>query len=94
MTIIELYRCTGRKINQQHIIKNCSHGLAIGAVDSLFFHDLQHHPGSQLKAILENQAVCNDLIFSHTIGVLLKQFFLFVRHSGFELFLVPEDQLH
>ena len=60
----------------------------------LFFHDFQHHPGTQLKAVLENQAICNDLIFSHTIGVFLKQFFLFVCHGGTELFFVPEDQLH
>ena len=44
--------------------------------------------------VRENQAICNNLIFSHTIGVFLKQFFLFVRHGGTELFLVPEDQLH
>ena len=94
MTIIGLYHYIERKINRQHIIKNCSYGLAIGAVDSLFFHDLQHHPGTQLEAVLENQAVCNDLIFPHTIGVFLKQLFLLVRHGGFEFFFVPADQLH
>ena len=60
----------------------------------LFFHDFQHHLGTQLKTVLEYQAICNDLIFSHTIGVFLKQFFLFVRHGSLEPFLVPEDQLH
>ena len=57
----------------------------------LFFHDFQHHSGTQLKSVLEYEAICNDLIFSHTVGVFLKQFFLFVRHGGFELFFVPED---
>ncbi|SFJ67599.1 hypothetical protein SAMN02910435_02575, partial [Ruminococcaceae bacterium D5] len=38
----------------------------------LFFHYFQHHPGTQLKAVLENQAVCDGLMLSHTIGVFLK----------------------
>ena len=38
-------------------------------------------------------AVCIGLMFPHTIGVFLKQFFLLVRHSGFKLFFVPADQL-
>ena len=59
----------------------------------LFFHDFQHHPGTQLKAVLEYQAICDGLMLSYTIRVLLKQFFLFVRHGGFELFFVPADQL-
>lgn len=64
-----------------------------GLIRQLFFHDFQHHPGTQLKAILKDQAVCIGLMFPHTIGVFLKQFFLLVRHSGFKLFFVPADQL-
>ena len=50
--------------------------------------------GTQLKSVLEYQAICDNLIFPHTIGVLLKQFFLLIRHGCPELFFVPEDQLH
>ncbi|MCR5256471.1 MAG: hypothetical protein K6D96_11205, partial [Acetatifactor sp.] len=60
----------------------------------VILHDFQHHPGTRLKAVLEDQAICNDLIFQNTIGVFLKQFFLCVRYGGTELFFVPADQLH
>ena len=58
----------------------------------LFFHDFQHHSGSQLKAVLEDQAIRDGLMLSHTIGVFLKQFFLLIRQSGFELFFVSTYQ--
>ena len=54
----------------------------------LFFHYPQHHSRTQLKAVLEDQAVCNCLMLSHTICVFLKQFFLLVRHGSFELFFI------
>ena len=62
--------------------------------DLLFFHDFQHHPGTQLEAILEYQAICDGSILSYAIRVLLKQFFLLIRHAGTEFFFVPADQLH
>ena len=35
----------------------------------LFFHDLQHHSGTQLKTVLEDQAICDCLIHAiHLIG--------------------------
>ena len=61
---------------------------------SVIFHDFQNHSGTQLEAVLEDQAICDNLIFPHTIGVFLKQLFLFVRHGGTELFFIPADQLH
>ena len=45
-------------------------------------------------AVLKDQAIRDCLIFSNTIVVLLKPFFLFVRHGGTEFFFVPADQLH
>ncbi len=44
----------------------------------LFFHDFQHHPGTQPKAVLEDQAIRDGLILPYTIDVLLEQFFLLV----------------
>ena len=62
-------------------------------IDLVFLHDFQHHPGTQLEAILEYQAIRDGLILPYTIGVLLEQFFLLVRHGSFELFFIPADQL-
>ena len=59
----------------------------------LFFHDFQHHPGTQLKAVLEYQAIRDGLIFSHTVRIFLEQFFLIVSHGSSELFFIPTDQL-
>ena len=56
-------------------------------------HDFQHHPGTQFKAVLEYQALRDGLILPYTIGVLLKQFFLLVRHGSFEFYFIPADQL-
>lgn len=61
---------------------------------SKFFHDFHHHSCSQLKAVLEYQAVGYGLELTDAIRVLLKQLYLFVCHGSLELFLVPEDQLH
>ena len=73
----------------------CGDGIAAACfLRILLFHDFQHHSGTQLKAILEYQAICDGLMLSYTIRVLLKQFFLLVRHGGLELFFVPTDQLH
>ena len=58
----------------------------------LFFHDFQHYSGTQLKAVLEQQALCYGLIFTDSICVSGEQFFLFVRHGGLELFFVPANQ--
>ena len=38
----------------------------------LFFHDFQHHPGTQLKAILEDQAVSDGLIEAAPLYAVLK----------------------
>lgn len=57
------------------------------------FHDLQHHSCTKSKTILEDQAVGDGLKLTDAIRVLLKQFFLLVRHGSFELFFVPADQL-
>ena len=59
----------------------------------LFFHDFNHHSGSQFEAIPEDQTVGYRLILSHTIRVLLKQLLLLIRHGGTELFFVSADQL-
>ena len=59
----------------------------------LIFHNLKHHPGTQPKAVLEDQTIRDGLILPYTIGVLLEQFFLLVRHGSFELFFIPADQL-
>ena len=58
----------------------------------LFFHDFQHHSGTQLKAVLEDQAVCNCLMLSHTISIFLKQLLLLIRHGGSELFFISANQ--
>ena len=50
----------------------------------LFSHDFYHNPCAQLETVLEDQAICNCLTLPHTIVVLLKQFFLLVRHGGFK----------
>lgn len=60
----------------------------------LFFHDFQHHSGSQLEAILEDQAVGYRLELPDAIRILLKQLLLLIRHGGLEFFFVPADQLH
>ena len=52
----------------------------------LFFHDFQHHPCTQPKAVLKYQAIRDGLMLSHTIGILLEQLFLLVRHGSFKLF--------
>ena len=64
-----------------------------GSCILLFFHDFQHRLGTQLKAVLKDQAICNGLIFSHTIYVFLKQLFLLICRGSFEFFFIPTDQL-
>ena len=66
--------------------------VASNRLCSLFFHDFQHHSGTQLKAVLEYQALRNGLMFSDTIRVFLEQCFLFVRHSYSEFFFIPANQ--
>ena len=58
----------------------------------LFLHDFHHHSGTQLKAVLEDQAIRNGLMLSYTICVFLKQLFLFVRHRRSEFFFIPANQ--
>ena len=60
----------------------------------LFFHDFQHHSGSKLKAVLEDEAIRYGLELPDAVHVLLKQLFLLVCHSNFELFFIPADQLY
>ena len=59
----------------------------------LFYHYLQHHSRTQLKAVLDDQAVCNCLMCSPAICVFIKQFFWLVRHGSFEFFFITANQL-
>ena len=58
----------------------------------LSFHDLNHHPGTQLEAVLEDQAVGYGLELMDAVCVFLKQLFLLIRCGGFEFFFIPTDQ--
>ena len=57
----------------------------------LFFHDLQHHPCSQLEAILEQEALRHGLELPDTVRIPGEQFLLLIRHGGFELFFIPAN---
>ncbi|AYR34906.1 hypothetical protein DFS30_05695 [Akkermansia muciniphila] len=59
----------------------------------LIFHNLNHHPGSQPKTALEQQAIRHSLKLSHTIHISGEQAFLLVCKSGLQLFLIAADQL-
>lgn len=52
----------------------------------LFFHDLEHHSGSQTKAVLEQMADFYALGFPYAVGKLGEQSFLFLCQSLHELF--------
>lgn len=60
---------------------------------SCFFHNLQHHLGSQTKAILKQQALCHILKLPQTVHVQGKQLLLYIGHSDSELLFVSANQL-
>ena len=43
-------------------------------IDLVFLHDFQHHPGTQLEAILEYQTICDGLIEAAPLYAVLKIF--------------------
>ena len=47
-----------------------------------FFHNFKYNPGAQLKAILEQQALCHGLIFTNSVRVPRKQLLLLIRHGN------------
>lgn len=55
----------------------------------LLFHDLNHHPGTQLKAALKQKA----LGLSHGICIPGEQVLLFIRHGDQEFFFIPDNQV-
>ena len=63
-----------------------------GSILKLFSHDLNHNPGPQLKAILEQQAFCHGLMFTNSIRVTKKEFFLIIRHGSQKFFFIPDNQ--
>ena len=60
---------------------------------SVLDHHLQHHPGPQSEAVLEQQTLCHILKFPHTVSISGEQFFLCIRHGGLELFFVSANQM-
>ena len=64
--------------------------VASNRLCSLFFHDFQHHSGTQLKAILEQQALCHGLILTNSVRISRGQFFLLIEHRSmlFQVLLV------
>ena len=56
-------------------------------------HYFQHHSAAQAEAVLEQQTLSHNLIFSDTIRILGKQFLLFLRHGCQQFVLIPADQL-
>ena len=56
-------------------------------------HHFQNHPAAQAEAVLEQQTLSHNLIFSDTISILGKQFLLLIGHGSKQLFLIPADQL-
>ena len=58
---------------------------------SVLDHHLQHHPGSQAEAVLEQQTFCHILKFPHTVCIPGEQLLLCIRHGSLELFFILAD---
>lgn len=59
----------------------------------LLFHDLNHHPGTQLKAALKQKALGHGLMLSHGICIPEEQVLLFIRHGDQKFSFIPDNQV-
>ena len=83
-------QCCGNSISRA--INNCPADGNLVDI-ALFFHDLKHHPCTQLKAVLEQQVLRYSLKLPYTILIPGEQLLLFIRYGGPKFFLVPVNQL-
>ena len=94
--IMELVSYVSQDIRQNHPVKNISRAINNCSADrircSLFFYAFERRPCIQLKAILEQQALCHGLTLTNSIRIPREQFFLFIRHGSLMLFFISGNQ--